>query len=67
MSKIYSVLKAFNGKTPAGSKKISEKRKRTTTGPFWGSSFFSSRKQNYVKLCTKPKREQEAAGGVYQQ
>ena len=61
--KIYSVLKAFNGKTPAGSKKKSQKRQTTTTGRFWASAFFSCRKQNYVKLCTALEGERLATVG----
>ena len=52
IAKIYYVLKATNGETQARIKKMIEKRKRTTTGRIWVSSFFSCRKQNYVKFCT---------------
>ena len=52
IAKIYYVLKATNGETQARIKKMIEKRKRTTTGQFWAPSFFSCRKQNYVKFCT---------------
>ena len=61
------VLKASNGKTPARIKKISEKKKRTTTGRFWVSSFFGCRKQNYVKLCTPLEGEPRELGEGFQQ
>ena len=52
IAKIYYVLKATNGETQARIKKMIEKRKRTTTGTLWVTSFFSCRKQIYVKFCT---------------
>ena len=67
MSKIYSVLKAFNGKNPSGKQKKNQKRQTTTTNRFWGSSFFSCRKQNYVKLCTALEGEQGATVQGFQQ
>ena len=65
--KIYYVLKATNGETQARIKKMIEKRKRTTTTPLWVSSFFSCRKQVYVKLCTALEGEQGATVQGFQQ
>ena len=58
IAKIYYILKATNGETQARIKKMIEKRKRTTTGSLWAPSFFSCRKQIYVKLCTALEGEQ---------
>ena len=67
IAKIYYVLKATNGETQARIKKMIEKRKRTTTGRIWAPSFFSCRKQNYVKFCTALERERGATPKQYQQ
>ena len=58
IAKIYYVLKATNGETQARIKKMIEKRKRTTKDQIWAPSFFSCRKQNYVKFCTALEGEQ---------
>ena len=52
IAKIYYVLKANNGETQARIRKISEKEGTTTKDWIWQPSFFSCRKQNYVKFCT---------------
>ena len=48
MSKIYSVLKAFNGKNPAGSKKKKPKKTNNCNGPVLGVIVFQ---QQEAKLC----------------
>ena len=54
-------------KTQRESKKKSQKRQTTTKRRFWSTSFFSSRKQNYVKFCTALEREQRELGEWFQQ
>ena len=61
------VLKATNGKTATRIKKISPKRKRTTTGRFWESSLYSSRKHIFVKIVPALEGEPlEMVGGSQQ-
>ena len=58
------VLKATNGETQARMKKIIEKKKNTTTALVWAPSFFSCRKQNYVKFVPALEGERlEMVGG----
>ena len=64
IAKIYYVLKATNGETQARIKKMIEKRKRTTTPTIWVSSFFSCRKQNFVKFCTALEGERMVVVGA---